>query len=385
MAVRGRRSYDVAFYIPWIGSLLAPGSSLPAGGAETQLYLLARELARLGRRVCLVSYALPGLPARVDGIDVVPRPPARWREIKGPAGKLAEIVTVWRAVAGVDARTFVQRGTHPETGLVALAAKARGRRFVYSSANDIDFDWGSVAARHNVALFHVGVRLADAIVVQTAVQERLCLECFGREPILIRSLVEPAQVPRSQPEAFLWIGKLTPYKRPLEFVELARAVPEARFWMVGVASEKESAPIAAELERATAEVPNIELLDPRPRAELMELVERAVAIVSTSEYEGMANVMLEGWARGVPALALAHDPDGLIEGEELGACAGGSRERLAAVARDLWRTRSDDPRGELAQRCRGYVEREHSPHAAAERWLRALALSPDGHTSALAT
>jgi glycosyltransferase involved in cell wall biosynthesis len=371
--MRAGLAYDVVFYTPWIGSLLARDSALPAGGAETQVYLLARELVRLGVRVCAVSYETPGLAPDVDGIAVVTRPPPRWREIKGPAGKLAEVTTILRTVASLDAPVFVQRGTSMETGLVGLGAKARRRRFVYSSANEVDFDWGSVARRHNVALFELGVRLADVIVVQTNVQERLCRERFGREPILIRSLVEPAPPRRVIPRAFIWIGKLAVYKRPLEYVELAKAVPEARFWMVGVPSEKDSPALAAEVARAASGLANLELLDPRPRTDLMKLVDQAIAIVTTSEYEGMANVVLEGWARGVPALSLSHDPDRLIESERLGGCADSNRERLAALAREMWQGRLEQD--EVAERCRAYVERQHAPRVAAERWLGALELA----------
>ena len=53
-------------------------------------------------------------------------------------------------------------------------------------------------------------------------------------PVLIRSIAEPASQRDHAPEAFLWIGRLVWYKRPPAFVELARALPEAKFWMVGV-------------------------------------------------------------------------------------------------------------------------------------------------------
>ena len=70
--------------------------------------------------------------------------------------------------------------------------------------------------------------------MQTEEQAAPCRGRFGREPIVIKSIVEPAAPQRSRPEAFLWIGSLTAYKQPLALVELARVVPEARFWMVAV-------------------------------------------------------------------------------------------------------------------------------------------------------
>jgi glycosyltransferase involved in cell wall biosynthesis len=125
-----------------------------------------------------------------------------------------------------------------------------------------------------------------------------------------------------------------------------------------------------ELGRGARDQPNLQLLEARPRAELARLIESAVAVVNTSDYEGMPNVFLEGWSRGVPALALAHDPDGVIQREGLGSFAGGSHERLVELAEELWRGRSNQT--QLAARCRDYVAREHALDAVIDRWLAAL-------------
>jgi glycosyltransferase involved in cell wall biosynthesis len=372
--------YDVAFYAPLVGALVAPGDDLPPGGAETQVYLVARALAARGLRVCAVSYETSrALPRQVEGIDIVARPSPRWRARKGVLGKLDEILTAWRTVARLDANVFVQRGTGIDTGLVGLAVKAKRRRFVYSTASTIDFDYRRVDKRSTAELFNFGVRLADTVVVQTAEQVPLCVEAFGKTPVVVSNIIEPAPQRTAAPEAFLWAGKYASTKQPMAYVELARALPEFPFRLVGVPSEKDSVEIEREVRQAAAGVPNLELCAARPRHELMELVERAVAIVSTSPREGMPNVFLEGWARGVPALALHHDPDGIIGGEQLGGFAHGSPTRLAELAAEMWSSR--DRQREVAERCRSYVARSHGADAIAERWMQALGLPRSPHST----
>jgi glycosyltransferase involved in cell wall biosynthesis len=123
--------------------------------------------------------------------------------------------------------------------------------------------------------------------------------------------------------------------------------------------------LLVEVKRVAAGIPNVEILAPRPRAEVLRLTERAVAVVSTSAYEGMPNVFLEAWSFGVPALALSHDPDGIIGEHRLGAFANGSLDALAQTAAELW----ENPRDAvLAKRCRSYVERRHSAEAVARLW-----------------
>jgi glycosyltransferase involved in cell wall biosynthesis len=364
---RGRPRYDAAFYVPWISALLVPGSG-PLGGAERQMHILTRLLAARGHRVCVVAYAAPGLPASRDGVDYVARHPRIGGA--GPRERAAETRAIWRALAPLDAGVFVKRIPGADTGLVALAAKAKRRPFVYSSANVVDFSYERVdPKRANAALFGLGVRLADRIVVQTQEQVELCERRFGRTPTLIRSFAEPAAATAAPAERFLWIGRLRHYKQPLRFVELARAVPEARFTMVTVPADEG---LDEKVETAARDVPNLELAGPRGREELMPLVESAVAVVNTADYEGMPNVFLEGWARGIPALALTHDPDGVIAREGLGGYAEGSPERLAALAREMWASRA--ARDGVAARCREYVAREHAPAVVAGRWAAVLGL-----------
>ena len=348
---------EVVFFNPYAGPLLSGEGS--TGGAETQLFLLAKALRARGRRVALTVFDVPGnLPASSDGVDIItlPQPPAGAGRARLVAGLLRH----------VDAEVFVQRCAGSYTGIFGLAARLKQRRFVYSSASDLDFDAtylaGDAAARR---LFPVGIRCAQEIVVQTDLQAELCRSAWGRECTVIRSIAEPAQQRAAPPEAFVWVGRMAPYKRPGAFVALAECVPQARFWMIGEAP--------AEIRARAAGCANLELLEPRPRPQLIALLERAVAVVSTSAKEGMPNVFLEGWARGVPALSLSHDPDEIIERHGLGAVAGDSLDRLAQLAAAAWDDRARQEA--IAARCRDYITREHAADKVAARWERVLGLS----------
>jgi hypothetical protein len=106
----------------------------------------------------------------------------------------------------------------------------------------------------------------------------------------------------------------------------------------------------------------------------MKLLDGAVAVINTADYEGMSNVFLEGWARGVPALALTNDPDGVIERHGLGGFARGSVKLLTDMTRQMWRDRTSHE--DLATRCRAYVQQEHAAEAVISKWIRPLGLAP---------
>lgn len=365
------RSYDVAFYLPTLGPLIDSDAAVPfAGGAETQIWLLARGLARRGYAPCVITADTPrGLPERMDDVDVVVRPD--WEGGRGLRGQIDQLWTLWCTLSPLRAIT-VQRAAGFSTGLVGAITRARGRTFVYSSANIIDFEYERLASsRRHLWLFHLGVRLANLIVVQTNEQAQRCRVRFGRDAVMIRSIAEPAAKAAGSPDVFLWVGRLVRYKQPQEFLSLARALPEARFQMVGLGSG-DDAQMEQMVKSEARGLPNLELLTTRPRAELFPLYERAVAVVNTGAWEGMPNTFLEGWARGVPALAFAHDPDGVITSDRLGGFAAGSPERLVSLAQEMWASRND--RSDLEQRCRDYVQREHDGERVIDRWIEALDL-----------
>jgi glycosyltransferase involved in cell wall biosynthesis len=369
------RRYDVGFYVPTFVGILAGNR----GGAEIQALLLCRALAKYGFAVRLVAASVPGLGSQASdqGVDFLIRPP--YLGGGNIRRRLREVATVRRTVREIDARIVITRGSGYHVGLIGLWTKLFRHQFVYTSASLLDFKRRGLLKRRDRYLFRLGVALADKIVVQTEEQVELCRQRFGKVPILIRSISEPAEQSEHEREAFLWVGRVEPNKQPLEYVELARSLPGARFWMVAPAPDDPwtvGTPLAgtselwAKVEQAAQTLPNLELLPSLPRSELLDLIARAVAVVSTSEYEGMPNIFLEGWVRGIPALALHHDPDGIISRHRLGGFAQGRRDGLVELARELWDGRNAPL--EYAARCRAYVHTNHSPEVVSAEWARVL-------------
>lgn len=372
-----RPRFDVVFYAPWASSLVG-GSSAggAAGGTETQLLLLARALAGRGLRVAMIVIGTPaGLPAEHEGVRIVPQAPRR--RTTGALARVGLALGALRAMASVRTDVLVQMNAGPTTAVAALCARLRGARFVYSSASTVDFEFDSIEGRAlNVRLFEWGVRRASTVIVQNEGQAEQCRARFGIDPVVLPSIADRSERRTARPEAFLWVGRLQPIKRPEPYLALARAIPEAHFWMIAVPQPGEPAALRQQVEEAARELPNLELLPPRSRSEVGALLDRAVAVVSTSVREGLPNVFLEGWSRGVPALALSFDPDGLIAGHGLGAVAGDDPDRFEDEARQMWLGRDDQ--ADVAGRCVAFVAVEHDESAVVDGWQRALEATRGG-------
>jgi glycosyltransferase involved in cell wall biosynthesis len=340
------------------------------GGAEIQATMLARALKTKGLRVAHVVYPIAG-PARVDASSptLVERP--EWQTDRR-LGQLAESQAVWRGLARADAKAYIVRGSGGHLIPASTFCRARGRRFVFSSSSELDFDFARTdRSPRMLQLYRASLRLAVRMALQTERQRELALRAFpDSDPVVIPSFAEPVAPAQGAGEYFLWVDRLVEYKLPERYVELAEALPEARFRMVGSTIDETPPGMLERMEAEAERVPNLELLPPRPRSDLLEEMRGAVALVKTSRVEGMPNGFLEAWACGLPVLSLSVDPDAKIANNDIGVVAGGSMERLIEAAASLW----DDPelRNAIGDRARRFVQDVHSPDAVADRWVALL-------------
>jgi glycosyltransferase involved in cell wall biosynthesis len=361
-----RRGADVVVFAAFAGPLYN-GKGV-AGGAELQSFYLARSLARAGFRVRHVVAAVDATRTE-DGVEVVPLSAGYAR--RGFTRRRAIV----RALREADGRVYIQRCAGMETGVVGLFARVARRRFVFSASSDADFTrdttmmgqmGGSLEEWPTRLQYRVGLRCVHAVVAQTEKQAELARRSFGLDPHVIRSFCAPARVDTAAREGFLWIGSLVDVKDPIAFLALVERMPDVRFRMIATDHPAGWQELAATVRSRARRLPNLELLPPRPRHELLDLYQRSIAVVNTSRFEGFPNTFLEAWGHAVPALSLRLDPDDVISRHGLGVAAGGSLEVLARRVRDY----AADPAvaraaGEAAYR---YIERRHAPEVVGPQW-----------------
>ena len=133
------RRHDVVFYAPWVGSMLSSRKSLPPGGAETQVLILARGLARAGLRVAIIAYGDEGdLPASVDGVTVTGC--GGYRKPRGVVPKARDVLRIWRSLRRTPSQTIICRTASYELGLIAIWARLTRRRLMFACPTVAAFD-----------------------------------------------------------------------------------------------------------------------------------------------------------------------------------------------------------------------------------------------------
>jgi glycosyltransferase involved in cell wall biosynthesis len=162
----------------------------------------------------------------------------------------------------------------------------------------------------------------------------------------------------------LFAGRLSPEKGIHTLLDACRAAPDVEVRVAG------DGPMRDEVERAAASLPNVRVLGPCARPDVLDLMRRARALVVPSIwYEHFPFVLLEAFASGLPAIASDLGSTAEIVG---GSGAGvlfrtGDPGDLAEKLR--WAAAEPDAVAPLGRVARSTFESELSPGPAYERLM----------------
>ena len=343
--------------------------ALATGGAEYQAQQLAEQLLRRAEyEVIVVARAAP--PKSLwNGIDVIgiadspdrPRP-----------GYIADALPLYRALKRINPDVIYQRVGCGYTAIAAHYARRNRIPMIWHVSHDTDVSPAPLGRSTNFVTrtlekrcVEFGLHNAHLIICQTNEQARLLAHHYGRRADMVVPNFHPSPVEtldKAEPVTVLWIANLKRFKQPEVFLRLAarlRNLREVRFVMVGelgrgLRCDREWRERVLE---GLSEASNVEFLGPRSQAEVNALLARSHLLVNTSLQEGFPNTFIQAWMRAVPVASLQVNPDGVLERESVGICAG-SEDELANAIRSLLQDKSRlESYGETARR---YALAQHS-------------------------
>jgi glycosyltransferase involved in cell wall biosynthesis len=375
-ASRPEKMLSVCFVAPFAWPVFSrdPGIKV-VGGAEVQQAILARLLAANGFRVSMITldYGQPD-GVVIDGVTV--------HKAFTPDGGLPvlrflhpRMSSMLRALRAANADVYYYRSTAMWAGVVAEFARRHGRRSIYAGASDRDFvpgTGGQIRYARDRWLFRHAIRTVDSIVAQNLVQQETCRATYGRDSVCIPSCYQlPAASAAAANDAprgdrVLWVGTIHAHKRPELLLELARRLPQRRFVMIGGPGPDPAC--YEQIRQQAAALPNLEFKGFLPLAEVEPWFDRARVHVLTSRFEGMPNVFLQAWARGVPTVATI-DVGARLDGEPVYP----AFDDLDAFASHVENLLQDQNSWLAAStRCREYFDRTHSPSEVLARYSSLL-------------
>ncbi len=203
-------------------------------------------------------------------------------------------------------------------------------------------------------LYELGLRWADAILVQSVSQAKTLAHSYGLSGRVAGMLVEHPLSTATRDIDVLWVSNIRHLKRPDRLLELAERLHHVKIHMVGGSVRGEES-LYRHVKRAAAARANVVFHDRLSYWDTNALYGRARVLVNTSDVEGFPNSYLQAWIRGVPVVTLI-DPDGIIEREHLGVAASFSDQIPGAITSLL-----DNPAAWKAasERCLSFMQREY--------------------------
>lgn len=295
--------------------VLDPKSDRVSGGAELQIALLARELAKRGHETVIVGgdmgqpdgQTFDGVRTRNGGkfhtgafgemLGALPRVAAILREEKADyvfvLGWTAWLFLLWLLKFPLSFKLGFICGLDTEVnGEFRRSWPLRG------------------------ALFEFGMRHCDGRFAMTKLQERLFHES-GMSCGLYRNLILPRREPRTAPKTvdLLWVARCQPIKRPHLFLDLAEQFPELRCQMI---CPREDVALWNSVKARADQLPNLEFIERVPYHEIQARYDAAKCFVNTSTYEGWPNSFIQSGLGATAILSLSVKPDTLFEDYALG-------------------------------------------------------------------
>jgi len=359
MPIASRRVPHICFVAPYAYPLLGDKTDIAVvGGAEMQQVIVARALVARGYPVSMICLNF-GQDDRVtiDGVRV-------YRSFRPAAGLplvrffWPRLASTWACLNRVNADIYYQRAAGMLTGVVAFFCSRRGKKSIFAVASNLDLSKDSAVVRcwPDRGIYEYGLRNVDQILVQNPEQARLCQANIAREPVLIPNCYQ-ATGPKelTKRDYILWVSTIRKGKCPDLFLDLAEALPEFRFRMVG-GHDCEEYDLFESIRVRASSMANVDFTGFVPYSQIDKQFDGAKLLVSTSASEGFPNIFLQAWSRRVPTLSFV-DCGARINEKPVGRIVDSIDEMKSAIMQWM----SSDFELELqGNRCLEYFEKNHS-------------------------
>jgi glycosyltransferase involved in cell wall biosynthesis len=349
----------ICFVAPKAFPLLAADDTIQViGGAELQQVIVARGLVQRGYTVTMIclDYGQED-SVYIDGVRVL-RAHSPGQGLPGIGFLWPRLTTLWTCLDRAGADIYYQRSASMLTGVVAHYCRIRGKKSVFAASGNPNLERNTSRIQYGRDrwIYEYGLKHADRILVQNAEQLRLCRENFERDATLVPNCYSiSSQWHVGSTEQILWVSRIRAIKRPRLFLDLAAALPQHRFTMIGGPGGKNKQ--LFETVRAQAnELQNVTFTGFVPYSEIDKYFDQAALLINTSESEGFPNTFLQAWARGIPSISFI-DSGARMEGRKVGVQVDTFNEMYEVVSQLMC---DGATRSKIGQESRKYMEAVHS-------------------------
>ncbi|NRA18531.1 MAG: glycosyltransferase family 4 protein [Oceanospirillaceae bacterium] len=221
---------------------------------------------------------------------------------------------------------IIQACAGVNTGIMAFVALVCGVPFIYRVANDMDVDGRchNRLKQYEQYCYYYGLKRSTAIICQNQYQYDCLKERYPSKSLhVVHNPYDTTRVvneilPRAERNYVAWLGVFSHQKNLSLLLSIAKELPSIQFRVAGMPTTSLDKDTAKALEQLQL-LENVKFVGYVKRGEVLPFLGGAIALLSTSHYEGFSNTFLEAFAAGTPVIAPYRiDPDLIITKNSLG-------------------------------------------------------------------
>jgi len=325
----------ITFVSPGSTPIVDKNNTQPIGGAEVQMYLLARQISF--NENFASSLVIHGKQSLIKegklNIYVIPFFTDAKRFWVRIFERIVFIVPQLKFWAGLKTDIIVQRSAGLFTLYVWIYCKLKKIKFVYMIAHDWDTSWekNPLNSQWWWRWYWMALSKADLIVTQNDYQsaniKKLNVSFLQIENGLPLDLLDKLSRNLPKNRDCIYIStRFTSQKQPLMFLDLVKQFPEFEFTVVGFDCGEEK--ILKEFKSRLGSLNNLHWIKGLSWQNKFTQLACHKMFVSTSIREGYPNTYLEALALKLPVVSLNVDPNGLLKKSHGGVCANGNWKKF---------------------------------------------------------
>jgi len=304
----------VAFVSIFAYPLFNKKCELTFGGAEVQISLISRELARDDDFDVNIIVADTG-QGKIEVYDDVTLRKA-YKRGRSMINLLKAPFILYRTLKELNPDVVICRAAGVEVGIAGVYARINRKKFIYSIASNKDLD-GSRHSGIRGKVFKFGFNLANKYIAQSEDQKKTLEEKTKKEILLIKNsfttyshLKQNLELRKIEKKYILWVGRSIGLKRPELFLKLAKDNSQFNFLMI---LQKTDIGRWEKLKRKAEAINNLKFVESVPFVEMNEVYKNASVFVNTSTGEGFPNTFIQSSMLGIPMLSLKVNPDNFLD------------------------------------------------------------------------
>jgi glycosyltransferase involved in cell wall biosynthesis len=279
------------------------------GGANVQLAFWAHTFATKGFNSFALTRTFSDNNKSYHQVKYI------WHPVIRNIGFIINYFTAFFIILIKNPSLVISRAKLPELKYIQFLSKIFRFKLAHMLASDDDV---LPDENGNKTIFQKALQTVDYVIAQNIIQKELYNQHFRKTDIPIIPNIWESKFGymflNEKKFDFIWVANFVNNKRPLWFIELAKAFPQYKFVMIGSAYDVS---LYAESEKLAEQLPNLLLLGYKTLFEVNSYVNQSRILVCTSIIEGFPNTFLQALSVNVPLLSTV-DPSGIIVNFQIG-------------------------------------------------------------------